>query len=221
MAENSTEKGKITASQDLQDSNQHLIISGGNAITASQKSLDTGTTGYNENSISSLESQCEISVVQDVWNDCPLGMPPPPSPENLATSPNLKMENLEELSSPFPPPASPVKQESHSETNTMARRAGETVSSLQGNPIRPTTLPLNQLCNSRQEKGIADLQESSQRHQNCENGARSDEPEADEKRILEEELKKCIEDFKRIKIPTLFPDRKRHWQSDLLKKYNA
>ncbi|XP_023667309.1 uncharacterized protein [Paramormyrops kingsleyae] len=43
----------------------------------------------------------------------------------------------------------------------------------------------------------------------------------DEKKLLEEELKKCIEDFKKIRIPKLFPDRKRHWQSDLLKKYNA
>uniref|UniRef100_W5NCD7 Potassium channel tetramerisation domain containing 12b n=1 Tax=Lepisosteus oculatus TaxID=7918 RepID=W5NCD7_LEPOC len=43
----------------------------------------------------------------------------------------------------------------------------------------------------------------------------------EEKKLLEEELQKCIEDFRRIRIPQLFPDRKRHWQSDLLRKYNA
>lgn len=39
--------------------------------------------------------------------------------------------------------------------------------------------------------------------------------------MLEEDLKKCIEDFKKIRLPRVFPDRKRNWQSDLLKKYNA
>lgn len=46
-------------------------------------------------------------------------------------------------------------------------------------------------------------------------------PEDKEKKIVEEELKKCIEDFHKIRIPKLFPDRKRHWQKDLLRKYNA
>ncbi|XP_026214151.1 allergen Asp f 7 homolog [Anabas testudineus] len=43
----------------------------------------------------------------------------------------------------------------------------------------------------------------------------------EEKKMLEEELKKCIEDFRKIRLPRVFPDRKRHWQNDLLKKYNA
>lgn len=43
----------------------------------------------------------------------------------------------------------------------------------------------------------------------------------EERKMLEEDLKKCIEDFKKIRLPRVFPDRKRHWQSDLLKKYNA
>lgn len=47
------------------------------------------------------------------------------------------------------------------------------------------------------------------------------EEEEEERKLLEEDLKKCIDDFKKIRLPTVFPDRKRHWQSDLLKKYNA
>ncbi|XP_028316046.1 uncharacterized protein LOC114471437 isoform X2 [Gouania willdenowi] len=43
----------------------------------------------------------------------------------------------------------------------------------------------------------------------------------DERKMLEEDLKRCIEDFKKIRLPRVFPDHKRHWQSDLLKKYNA
>ncbi|XP_047209206.1 formin-like protein 5, partial [Girardinichthys multiradiatus] len=43
----------------------------------------------------------------------------------------------------------------------------------------------------------------------------------DERKMLEEDLKKCIEEFKKIRLPTVFPDRKRHWQNDLLKKYDA
>ncbi|KAJ8390065.1 hypothetical protein AAFF_G00110790 [Aldrovandia affinis] len=47
------------------------------------------------------------------------------------------------------------------------------------------------------------------------------EPEEDERKVMEEELKRCIDDFRKIRIPQCFPDRKRHWQSDLLKKYDT
>ncbi|XP_066488707.1 BTB/POZ domain-containing protein KCTD8 [Tiliqua scincoides] len=40
-----------------------------------------------------------------------------------------------------------------------------------------------------------------------------------EKLSVEEEMKKCIQDFKKIHIPDYFPERKRPWQSDLLQKY--
>ncbi|XP_067375561.1 formin-like protein 2 [Channa argus] len=43
----------------------------------------------------------------------------------------------------------------------------------------------------------------------------------EERKMLEEDLKKCIDDFKKIRMPRVFPDRKRHWQNDLLRKYNA
>lgn len=42
---------------------------------------------------------------------------------------------------------------------------------------------------------------------------------ASEKLSVEEEMKKCIQDFKQIKIPADFPERKRQWQSELLQKY--
>ncbi|XP_066525582.1 BTB/POZ domain-containing protein KCTD16-like [Hoplias malabaricus] len=41
-----------------------------------------------------------------------------------------------------------------------------------------------------------------------------------EKMTPEQELQKCIQDFRRIKIPERFPDRKNMWQSDLLRKYH-
>ncbi|KAJ8266805.1 hypothetical protein GJAV_G00134900 [Gymnothorax javanicus] len=40
-----------------------------------------------------------------------------------------------------------------------------------------------------------------------------------EKLTIEEELEKCIQDFRKIKIPEHFPERKYMWQSDLLRKY--
>uniref|UniRef100_A0A8C0E9A7 BTB domain-containing protein n=1 Tax=Bubo bubo TaxID=30461 RepID=A0A8C0E9A7_BUBBB len=40
-----------------------------------------------------------------------------------------------------------------------------------------------------------------------------------ERRALESELGKCIEDFHKIKIPVAFPNKKRQWQSELLQKY--
>ncbi|XP_054846289.1 BTB/POZ domain-containing protein KCTD8 [Eublepharis macularius] len=40
-----------------------------------------------------------------------------------------------------------------------------------------------------------------------------------EKLSAEEEMQKCIQDFKKISIPDYFPERKRPWQSELLQKY--
>ncbi|XP_035281117.1 BTB/POZ domain-containing protein KCTD8-like [Anguilla anguilla] len=40
-----------------------------------------------------------------------------------------------------------------------------------------------------------------------------------EKLSTEEEMKQCIQDFHKIKIPLEFPQRKRQWQSELLQKY--
>uniref|UniRef100_A0A8C0QPT6 BTB domain-containing protein n=1 Tax=Chelonoidis abingdonii TaxID=106734 RepID=A0A8C0QPT6_CHEAB len=43
----------------------------------------------------------------------------------------------------------------------------------------------------------------------------------EEVKALESELGKCIEDFRKIKIPVSFPNKKRQWQSELLKKYHV
>ncbi|XP_030622125.1 BTB/POZ domain-containing protein KCTD8 isoform X2 [Chanos chanos] len=40
-----------------------------------------------------------------------------------------------------------------------------------------------------------------------------------ERPSAEEEMKQCIRDFRKIKIPQAFPERKRQWQSELLQKY--
>ncbi|XP_030048489.1 BTB/POZ domain-containing protein KCTD8-like isoform X2 [Microcaecilia unicolor] len=40
-----------------------------------------------------------------------------------------------------------------------------------------------------------------------------------EKLSIEEEMKRCIQDFQKIKIPDYFPERQRPWQSQLLHKY--
>ncbi|XP_028816136.1 BTB/POZ domain-containing protein KCTD8 [Denticeps clupeoides] len=40
-----------------------------------------------------------------------------------------------------------------------------------------------------------------------------------ERPSAKEEMKQCIRDFHKIKIPTAFPERKRQWQSELLQKY--
>ncbi|XP_019128071.2 vegetative cell wall protein gp1 [Larimichthys crocea] len=122
----------------------------------------------------------------------PLPPPPPPAEDN----PELPL-----LSPPVLPPPLPSKPFcTSSPPLPPATPPAES-------PQRPTTLNLKTLPRTAVK----------------ENGGPPpvvDEDE-DEKKMLEEDLKKCIEDFKKIRLPRVFPDRKRHWQSDLLKKYNA
>ncbi|XP_034545044.1 BTB/POZ domain-containing protein KCTD16-like [Notolabrus celidotus] len=42
-----------------------------------------------------------------------------------------------------------------------------------------------------------------------------------EKMTPEQEMEKCIQDFRRIRIPDRFPERKYMWQSELLRKYHV
>ncbi|KAM4710503.1 BTB/POZ domain-containing protein KCTD8 [Discoglossus pictus] len=42
-----------------------------------------------------------------------------------------------------------------------------------------------------------------------------------EKPSVEEEMQKCIQEFKKIKIPDYFPEKKRPWQMELLEKYDG
>ncbi|XP_045887176.1 formin-like protein 20 [Micropterus dolomieu] len=136
----------------------------------------------------------------DIQNPLPLDSPPPPTPPPpppAADSPDLP---------PLPPPALPPRLPSCKPSSTSSPPLPPTPPRAES-PQRPSTLHLKTL----------------PRPTVRENGGPPpgvDEDE-EERKMLEEDLKKCIEDFKKIRLPRVFPDRKRHWQSDLLKKYNA
>uniref|UniRef100_A0A8C3S8V3 BTB domain-containing protein n=1 Tax=Chelydra serpentina TaxID=8475 RepID=A0A8C3S8V3_CHESE len=91
-------------------------------------------------------------------------------------------------------------------------------------PPRPNTLDF-----SNSLKFLEEVKQTGQRrnsdHSNIqENGVEScpeAPPVSEERRVLESELGKCIEDFRKIKIPVSFPNKKRQWQSELLKKYHV
>ncbi|XP_053091752.1 BTB/POZ domain-containing protein KCTD16-like [Pangasianodon hypophthalmus] len=121
---------------------------------------------------------------------------PPPDPVSL-------LEPQDILDLPLPPPPTPVLE--HSTPLSDSSASPPPLSAI--SPPRPTTLALKTMPRTTGNK------------QN--GGSSAQDPEDKEKKIMEEELKKCIEDFRKIRIPKLFPDRKRHWQNDLLKKYNA
>ncbi|KAJ3587771.1 hypothetical protein NHX12_011368 [Muraenolepis orangiensis] len=83
---------------------------------------------------------------------------------------------------------------------------------LMESPQRPKTLNLRTLPRtSIKENGLLAGEGDEEKEEN----------EEEERKTLEDDMKRCIEDFKKIRVPRVFPDRKRHWQSDLLKKYNA
>ncbi|XP_072301802.1 BTB/POZ domain-containing protein KCTD16b [Eucyclogobius newberryi] len=68
---------------------------------------------------------------------------------------------------------------------------------------------------------VAMLQKSEPRRKSDlirESGSSKKRP-AKEKLTVEEELERCIQDFRKIKIPERFPEKKYNWQADLLRKY--
>uniref|UniRef100_A0A8V5G6C7 Uncharacterized protein n=1 Tax=Melopsittacus undulatus TaxID=13146 RepID=A0A8V5G6C7_MELUD len=73
-------------------------------------------------------------------------------------------------------------------------------------PARPNTLDL-----SKSLKKLEEVKQTGQR-------PTSDHASVKENGV-ETELGKCIEDFRKIKIPVAFPNKKRQWQSELLRKY--
>uniref|UniRef100_A0A8C8RFV8 BTB domain-containing protein n=1 Tax=Pelusios castaneus TaxID=367368 RepID=A0A8C8RFV8_9SAUR len=91
-------------------------------------------------------------------------------------------------------------------------------------PPRPNTLDF-----TNNLKFLEEVKQMGQRknsdHSNIEENGLENCSEApsinNEKRELESELGKCIEDFRKIKIPVSFPNKKRQWQSELLKKYHV
>ncbi|XP_034546242.1 proline-rich receptor-like protein kinase PERK13 [Notolabrus celidotus] len=139
------------------------------------------------------------SITQDTRNPSyldshpPLTPPLPPPPPPAADCPDFPP-----LSPSVLPPPLPSSKHTFSPPLTQSHAEG-----LQ----RPSTLNLKTL----------------PRPSVRENGGppQGIEEEEEERKLLEEDLKKCIDDFKKIRLPSVFPDRKRHWQSDLLKKYNA
>ncbi|XP_053329587.1 BTB/POZ domain-containing protein KCTD8-like [Spea bombifrons] len=89
------------------------------------------------------------------------------------------------------------------------------------NPPRPCTLELPQSLNKQDEENITTLRDSTQGIVN-ENDLQCcpDPPKySDERRALEMDLVKCIDEFRRIRIPVVFPNKKRNWQHELLRKY--
>lgn len=130
--------------------------------------------------------------------DSPLPPTPPlpPPPPGIEDPPDLSP-----LSPLVPPPPLPAKPSTNASTPLLATLPP--AESLQ----RPTALNLKTLPRPAAK----------------ENGGPppgADE-EQEERKLLEEDLRKCIEDVKKIRLPRVFPDRKRHWQSDLLRKHNA
>lgn len=145
--------------------------------------------------------QPEEEPVHDLYmgrisSDLELQDVPPPDPVPL-------LEPQDILDLPLPPPPTPVLEGSTPLSDSSASPPPRSVISL----TKPTALALKTMPQNAINKKNG--------------GSSAQEPEDKEKKIMEEELKKCIEDFHKIRIPRLFPDRKRHWQNDLLRKYNA
>lgn len=138
----------------------------------------------------------------------PVGQsPPPPGLCDLCDS---------EMALPPPPEKSPPSQAGSSGSLPWPEAPEEC------SPPRPTTLDF-----SRPLKRLEELAQAGQRrssdHSNIKENGLEGCPEAprvsEERQALQSELGKCIEDFRRIKIPGTFPNKKRQWQNELLKKY--
>ncbi|XP_061581056.1 BTB/POZ domain-containing protein KCTD12b [Cololabis saira] len=162
------------------------------AVAPSQSAtVELGSAGRTQ---SLPETSC--SPAEDIQKPppSPLTLPPPPLSVDIADLPFPSPPIL-------PPPPLPSKPSS-----TSSPPPPPTPPPVES-PQRPTTLNLKTLPRAAAR----------------ENGGPPPglNEEEEEKKILEDDLKKCIDDFKKIRLPTAFPDRKRHWQSDLLKKYNA
>lgn len=152
------------------------------------------TTGCRTQSLP--ETKCvnipDIRSQAPLDSSLPLPLLPPPSGD----APYLPPPSPAGL-----PPPLPSKLCTNSSTPLLATLAPA------GSPQRPTVLNLKTLPRPTVK----------------ENGGPPPgvDEEEEERQLLEEELKKCIEDVKKIRLPRVFPDRKRHWQSDLLRKHNA
>ncbi|XP_069749346.1 uncharacterized protein [Narcine bancroftii] len=112
--------------------------------------------------------------------------------------------------------------ESNSNVNTGSEVMNK---SLQEHPQRATTLELNDVQRMLHEDKILHHQKVSKRtNTNQSSFDKTTDLEQnknnDEKQTLEAELQKCIEDLKKLKIPSSFLKKQRQWQNELLKKYD-
>ncbi|XP_066496268.1 uncharacterized protein [Tiliqua scincoides] len=89
-------------------------------------------------------------------------------------------------------------------------------------PQRPNTLDLFKPLKKLEEVKQAGQRRNSDQASIKENGLESGPaapPISEERQALQSELGKCIQDFRKIKIPISFPNRKCQWQNELLRKY--
>ncbi|XP_016153863.1 PREDICTED: BTB/POZ domain-containing protein KCTD8-like [Ficedula albicollis] len=135
---------------------------------------------------------------------------------------------------PSPPPAEPTpgrdtEAKDPSPTNSLPwPEAPEEL------PARPNTLDFSKSLKKLEEVKQAGQRRGSEQAAVKENGlgatvatstattatsTASSTASSEEHRALQSELGRCIEEFRRIKIPVAFPNKKRQWQSELLKKY--
>ncbi|KAM6381570.1 uncharacterized protein J5M81_009351 isoform 2-T2 [Pluvialis apricaria] len=148
-------------------------------------------------------------------------------PANPGGGDDLAISGMSNRGEPSPPPA--VDETSPSTEPQSEARDSSPTNSLpwpeapEECPARPNTLDF-----SKSLKKLEEVKQMGQRRNSDhaavkENGVEVSPVAAavvsEERRALESELGKCIEDFRKIKIPIAFPNKKRQWQSELLKKY--
>ncbi|XP_060903749.1 BTB/POZ domain-containing protein KCTD12b [Labrus mixtus] len=168
------------------------------ATPAGTESAEPGSSGRTR-SLPETSNSITLDPRNPLYMDSPPPLTPPLPPP---PPPHVDCPDLPPLSPLVLPP--PLPSSKHSSTFSPPLHL---TLPLAESPQRPSTLNLRTL----PRPGVR------------ENGGPPPgvEEEEEERKLLEEDLKKCIDDFKKIRLPSVFPDRKRHWQSDLLKKYNA
>ncbi|MBN3310247.1 BTB/POZ domain-containing protein KCTD8-like [Amia ocellicauda] len=112
--------------------------------------------------------------------------------------------------------------ETHSEITTPLD--GVSCAPVQSSSRQPSTLTLDRPSKkvSVQWMQLPDKRRNSELFQSLMSNPREtnlNKKKVTEKLSVEEEMKQCIQDFQKIKIPAAFPERKRQWQSELLQKY--
>ncbi|XP_069057863.1 BTB/POZ domain-containing protein KCTD8 [Pleurodeles waltl] len=111
--------------------------------------------------------------------------------------------------------------DSHSEASTPQENASSIV---QSTPHQPNTVTLDRPSKKAPVQWMPqpDKRRNSELFQTLISKSREtnlSKKKVCEKLSVEEEMKKCIQDFQTIKIPDCFPERQRPWQSELLTKY--